>query len=178
MAGKAHPAYGDNQKMNMADTCLTLPRRVPEQNTFVGTGYRMGMELKKAPASSASSLSIYQGIDKKRETSRLTDRLDYFARLGENWNGYGASPLPDTVIRRARNLVDHLPEKAKVFPTAQNSIQFELDYQPGTYLEIEVFPDSYAILFESDSTREEKDQVNHEIVMERIKAYDARRILP
>lgn len=159
--------------MNVPDVCLALPRILPDNRMFIGTGYRKGMRQMKLSASSASSESVYLEASTTRTRLNLLERIDYFSSFDENWNGYGATSLPDSVIHKAKDLVAHLPEKAKVFPTAQNSIQFELDYLPGKYLEIEVFPDAYAILFESGSTHEDKDHMSHDAILERIKAYDA-----
>jgi hypothetical protein len=159
--------------MNVPDVCVALPRILPNNHSFIGTGYRKGMKQIKLSASSASSESVYLEAGTKRSKLNLLERIDYFSSFKENWNGYGAISLPDSVIRKAKDLVEHLPEKAKVFPTAQSSIQFELDYLPGKYLEIEVLPDAYAVLFESDSTHEDKDHVSHEAILEHIKAYDA-----
>ena len=159
--------------MSMSDCCVALPFIPQEYSLFIGTGYRTGMKQTRLSDSSASSTSIYLGISSKGKISNLIDRIDYFASLSENWNGYGASSLPDSVIRKAKDLVEHLPDKVKAFPTAQSSIQFELDYLPGKYMEIEVFPDSYAIFVESDSFHEEHEQMSYDAILERIKAYDA-----
>ena len=173
MAGEAYSSDGDHKEMSMPDTCVSLPRILPDILSFVGTGYRKGMRQMRPSVSSASSATVYLEIGQKGTMLNLSDRIDYFAGFSENWNGYGASALPVSVIHKAKDLVEHLPDKAKVFPTAQSSIQFELDYLPGKYLEIEVFSDSYSIFFESDSSREDKDQVGYDAILERIKAYDA-----
>jgi hypothetical protein len=157
----------------MSDCCVALPFIPQDYRLFIGTGYGKGMKQMRLPDSSASSASIYLGIGTKGKIFNLTDRIDYFASFGENWNGYGASSLPDSVISRARDLVEHLPDKAKVFPTAQSSIQFELDYIPEKYMEIEVFPDSYAVFFEAGSLSEDHERMSYDAILEKIKAYDA-----
>jgi hypothetical protein len=144
-------------------------------SSFVGTGYSEGMRQMSLSVSSASSATVFLDIghSHKRTAFRLSDRIDYFASFSENWNGYGAPALPVSVIQKAKDLVKYLPDKTKVFPTAQSSIQFELDYLPGEYLEIEVFPESYAIFFESGSSNDDRDEVSYDVVLERIRAYDA-----
>ena len=123
--------------------------------------------------SSASSVSVWLEFSAKETILKLIDRINYFAGFGDNWNGYGASALPPSVISKAKDLIEHLPEKAKVFPTAQSSIQFELDYLPGKYLEIEVFSDSYASFFEAGSLSEDHERMSYNAILEKIKAYDA-----
>jgi hypothetical protein len=155
------------------DACISKPVIFPESLSFIGTGYQKGKSRIRPFAPSASSASILIPSGLKKARLDLYDRLDYFASFDENWNGYGSSPIPGTVLKNAKNLIPHLPDGAKVFPTAQSSIQFELDYISGKYLEIEVFPESYSILFESDSSRDIIDDIAYDEILERIKAYDA-----
>ena len=159
--------------MNGMDACISDPVFIPESLSFIGTGYSKGKSRMRPCVSSASSASILIPSGVKKARRDLYDRLDYFAGFDENWNGYGSSPIPGTVLKNAKDLIPHLPDGAKVFPTAQSSIQFELDYISGKYLEIEVFPESYSILFESDSSRETIDDMAYDEILERIKAYDA-----
>jgi hypothetical protein len=71
----------------------------------------------------------------------LLSKIEKMALLAPNWNGNNASPLPPEVIERAKCLAPLLEGCGfEVFPTAQDSIQFEKTMN-GEYLEIEVFAD-------------------------------------
>ena len=58
-----------------------------------------------------------------------------------NWNGYGAEPIPEVTIKRAEKIARLLNnQKMSIFPTAGDSIQIEFN-DNGIYLEIQVFED-------------------------------------
>ena len=113
---------------------------------------------------------------KKQENAHMIQRIESFSQLGENWNGYRASSFSPEVLQRARSLVEDIVYKVKVFPTGRNSIQFEFDSIPGKYLEIEVFADHYAVLFEKGTAQEEYESVSRNSVLQKIAEYYARRI--
>ena len=110
---------------------------------------------------------------KKQEKAQMIQRIESFSQLGENWNAYGASSFSPEVLQRARSLVEDIVYKAKVFPTGRNSIQFEFDSIPGKYLEIEVFSDHYAVLFEKGAAQEEYESVSRNYVLQKIAEYYA-----
>ena len=110
---------------------------------------------------------------KKQEKAQMIQRIESFSQLGENWNAYGASSFSPEVLQRARSLVEDIVYKAKVFPTGCNSIQFEFDSIPGKYLEIEVFSDHYAVLFEKGAAQEEYESVSRNYVLQKIAEYYA-----
>ena len=110
---------------------------------------------------------------KKQEKAQMIQRIESFSQLGENWNAYGASSFSAEVIKRARSLADDISCEAKVFPTGRDSIQFEFDSIPGKYLEIEVFSDHYAVLFEKGVAQEEYESVSRNYVLQKIAEYYA-----
>ena len=66
------------------------------------------------------------------------DRLRDISEFGEDWNGYGAVPIPRIVIEEVRNIILNLEEQPEIFPTADKSIQLEYELPDKSYLEIEV----------------------------------------
>ena len=73
--------------------------------------------------------------------SRNLDRLWGISELGEDWNGYGAAPIPREVIEEVRDIILSLEEQPQIFPTADKSIQLEYELPDKSYLEIDVYED-------------------------------------
>ena len=68
-------------------------------------------------------------------------RLDEISNLPENWNGYGVSSFSKQHIEKAKKLAKDLEEfNPYVFPTANDSIQFEAETDIQ-YMEWNIFPD-------------------------------------
>lgn len=72
-------------------------------------------------------------------------RLIDFRSLTNNWNGNGARPFSEKLIKKSSDIFYMLPFKPDVFPTARNSIQFEYEKTNGAYLEFEIFEDHIGI---------------------------------
>ena len=64
-------------------------------------------------------------------------RLVQMAALKDNWNGYGAQPLPHDTLYKAQRLIPALHVQPEIFPTADGSIQFEYEKDNGDYLEFQ-----------------------------------------
>ena len=64
-------------------------------------------------------------------------KLARMAMLKDNWDGYGAEPLPRDIIYKALRLIPDLHFQPEIFPTAEGSIQFEFDKDNGDYLEFQ-----------------------------------------
>jgi hypothetical protein len=93
--------------------------------------------------------------------SRLSDNLkalDSFRALNENWDGYGAKPLPHDLIERMRTLIWILPIQPEIFPTARESIQFEYDCDNGSHIEFEMFTDGTLCILEVDKDENFKER--------------------
>ena len=71
--------------------------------------------------------------------SRNLDRLWDISELGEDWNGYGAAPIPREIIEEVRDIILNLEEQPEIFPTADKSIQLEYELTDKSYLEIDVY---------------------------------------
>ncbi|MBQ3395192.1 MAG: hypothetical protein IJR43_10605 [Synergistaceae bacterium] len=100
------------------------------------------------------------------------DKLKEIALFQENWNGYGAKPLSESVIKRAEDVIRGVYIQPRLFPTADNTIQMEYEKPTGAYLEIQITSDdAYEMFFmpDKDSEGEESfieakvENVNKEI---------------
>lgn len=67
--------------------------------------------------------------------------LAEIAALESNWNGNGANAFSDTLLSKCREVLQGLRIQPDIFPTAQDSIQFEWEHLQGDYLEVELFED-------------------------------------
>lgn len=65
-------------------------------------------------------------------------KLDEIKSLKRNWNGNNAKPISKRIICNARTLVINLNKQPQIFPTANESIQFEYDGVNNSYLELQV----------------------------------------
>ena len=59
------------------------------------------------------------------------------AMLRDNWDGYGAVPLPRDTLYKAQRLIHVLNIQPEIFPTADGSIQMEFEKDNGDYLEFQ-----------------------------------------
>ena len=64
-------------------------------------------------------------------------KLAQMAAFKDNWNGYGAQPLPHDTLYKAQHLIPALHVQPEIFPTADGSIQFEYEKDNGDYLEFQ-----------------------------------------
>ena len=71
------------------------------------------------------------------DTLEEWDELKY-----PNWNNYGAEPLSNVAIQKAR-IIANAMEKGGVFvaPLSSGGIQIEWENRDGDYFEIEIQPD-------------------------------------
>lgn len=69
----------------------------------------------------------------------VQERLSDFEELDWGWNGYGAPPIPNQILERARSLSSYLEEKdVEVFPTGRGTVQFEFSIGDVKEVEIEI----------------------------------------
>lgn len=64
-------------------------------------------------------------------------KLDEIAKLGNNWNGYGAEPFSPRLIQEVRSILKFLRACPGVYPVAGGAIQLEFN-NDGDYLEMEI----------------------------------------
>lgn len=74
------------------------------------------------------------------------DTLIEIKNLGDNWNGNGALAFSESLIDRCSNLVRILKSQPCIFPTAQESIQFEWETDNGEYIEVELFENGVNVI--------------------------------
>ena len=69
--------------------------------------------------------------------SRNQIKLKAISELQDNWDGYGAAPLVNSVIIDANDFLLKLLKQPEIFPTADGTIQMEYEKDNGDYLEIQ-----------------------------------------
>ena len=79
----------------------------------------------------------YKDIYTEHTQGDSLTRLTQIAMLKNNWDGYGAEPLPRDTIFRAQRLIRSLHFQPEIFPTAAGSIQIEYEKDNGDYLELQ-----------------------------------------
>lgn len=64
-------------------------------------------------------------------------KLREISKFGKNWNGYGADPIPETVLKKTEKILRGLKNLPQPFisPIADGFIQLEWEVE-GAYLEI------------------------------------------
>lgn len=67
--------------------------------------------------------------------------LEAFSQYEYNWNGNGAEPFDKGVINKCRYIIEKMGFIPEIFPTANDSIQFEYK-DDSFYIELEVFKDT------------------------------------
>lgn len=67
-------------------------------------------------------------------------KLNRIASLKDDWNLHGASSFSESLLKLCRNMLLKLNRQPDIFPTANDSIQFEFKNKDD-YLEIEIFDD-------------------------------------
>ena len=82
-------------------------------------------------------------------------RLTQIAMLKNNWDGYGAEPLPRDTIFRAQRLIRSLHVQPEIFPTAADSLQIEYEKNNGDYLELQFTGQGFCKAFRCISGNEE-----------------------
>ena len=73
--------------------------------------------------------------------------LSEIAKLPYDWNGNRAEQFSAELINRCRMLLMSFENQPDIFPTAQDSIQFEWETPAGDFLEIEVFEDGSCTVY-------------------------------
>lgn len=67
--------------------------------------------------------------------------IEEISCLCDNWNENNAQKFSSTLLERTRAIVETLKKQPEIFPTANESIQFEFEKNDGDYLEFELFED-------------------------------------
>lgn len=72
--------------------------------------------------------------------------IDEIQNLHDDWNGYNAPPIPQSVLTLCRDIVMILDPQPNIFPTARRTIQMEYELSDRSYLEFEIYPDHITVL--------------------------------
>lgn len=81
--------------------------------------------------------TLEKNLEKMREIEMLKD----------NWNDNNASKFSSNLIEKCKKILNQLKIQPEIFPTANDSIQFE--YQNNTtYLEFEIFEEKIEVYIE------------------------------
>lgn len=93
-----------------------------------------------------TNLGASQVMEVRPTLGENNDRLEQIAALEENWNGYGASPIPSSIIRDVEGFLCTLPIQPEIFPTARPSIQLEYD-TADRHIEFEITEEKRVLMF-------------------------------
>lgn len=77
-------------------------------------------------------------------------KLMDFASLTNNWNGYGAKPIPEEVILHTGEILRELNHQPEVFPCATGTIQLEYELDNLDYLQMKITQNGEIKLFGMD----------------------------
>lgn len=69
-------------------------------------------------------------------------KLDEISKLKDDWNKNGAKGFSEEIIDNMKKILLDLYFQPEIYPTANESIQFEYENNRGDYLEFELFEDS------------------------------------
>lgn len=73
-----------------------------------------------------------------REVEQMDKKLVEISKLPNNWNDNGAFAFSDDLIKKVDDILEQLPIKPFISPTAWDSIQLEYEKESGEYLEFEI----------------------------------------
>lgn len=111
--------------------------------TAAGNMWYIGDNISIVSAAEGSGF-VSEKLLRNRET------LQKISELKSNWNGYGANGFSNSLINRCKSFIEEIGFQPDIFPTANDSIQFEWKNPQGDYLEIEFYEDgSYGAYYES-----------------------------
>ena len=82
-------------------------------------------------------------------------KLDEIKALKKNWNGNKARPISKRLVNKAKSLIINLETQPQIFPTANDSIQFEYDGENNSYLELQVTKKNNLSFYEVDKSGKE-----------------------
>lgn len=77
------------------------------------------------------------------------DKLKEISEYKENWNGYEAEPFDKGLIEKCKFILGQLVVCPEIYPTADNSIQFE-HHSNEMYIALEIFPTRSVIFCRAD----------------------------
>ena len=83
------------------------------------------------------------------------EKLRQIAMLNDDWDGYGAEPIPYNTLSMAKHLIHALHVQPEIFPTASGTIQIEYEKDNGDYLEFQFTGEGACEVFRCIGNNEE-----------------------
>ena len=134
---------------------------------------------KAVPYAVSSNIKEYSFEPERAQTNLITrdlilnfEKLDSFAQLPENWNGYDAEKIPSELINKVRSVIYDLPVQPMIFPTGRKSIQLEYEKPDGDYLEFEIFEDR-TVMLRIDGDKEDERIIDDDMISEEVIRFHA-----
>lgn len=117
-----------------------------------------GVPSLNAPTELKYEFSLGAVLGREAELlKRNNEKLSYISHLSKGWNGYNADPIPSSVVKHMERILKGICKQPDIFPTADDSIQFEYEKSDGSYLEFEVREDGISVF----EVREGHEEVQH-----------------
>lgn len=111
------------------------------QFSYIRTSYN------KSDKFSESETKILEPDNQKALSKSESIRtLDDIQNLQENWNGYGAKPIPKEIVNLCRDIIMELDYQPDIFPTARRTVQMEYELDDNSYLEFEIYLDHISVM--------------------------------
>lgn len=112
------------------------------------------------------------GVNGKLEANLRV--MNEIAGLKDGWNGNGAEAFSSELMNRCRGILRRLEVQPDVFPTGEDSIQFEWEKDDGSYLEMEVFEDGRISMYLQQANGAwETDEIKSEEIGEKLHGFIA-----
>ena len=102
-----------------------------------------------------SSYSAVKNIDEAVKS--IINKITEIEHLGDNWNGYSASPISSSIIAEVKSMISQLKKIPEIFPTADGQLQLEYDKKDGSYLEMDISGQDFIDVFMIDKNGNEKE---------------------
>lgn len=137
----------------------------------VTTDWMMGLENRIKTIEKDS-----HNLELEKKFLRLNvDILSEIGELQDNWNNYGAQKFNQELIFKCLRIINstNLKFQPEIFPTANQSIQFEYEPDDQHYLEVEIFNDHIKIYGRVNAEIRQSDNLTVEEVIDEINQFQS-----
>ncbi len=108
-------------------------------------------EIKRCSVSSNWTNGI---LSQKKEVA--IKEINEIGKLQYDWNQNGAEPFSEALIEKCREIISNLNIIPKVYPVANNSLQFEYYKKDGSLLEINIYEDHLTMFMKKEKDNKGK----------------------
>lgn len=132
---------GDGSVLTSAPTSTETEIEQPRRASHVLQSEGNYISVSGAPLSESFGSEV-QDLVTRIEVRGIMNELEEYRDLEQDWNGYGAPPIPDDVIDLAKEIAarSEIAQRApEVFPTGRETVQFEFVNKRGDEAELEIF---------------------------------------